>query len=314
MTLAENILILSKIKIKRSKNMELYDSKYVYFEWDDVLEGKDVFLEDYISALKDKVNNNLEAGKVMKDIGEDFPFYSITHGDRYTFAYYDPNYEVKKAYNEGKKLQWKCKDEEDWRDWDGDSSPFFLVEDCGSYELRVKPEVQVKPIEFSVYIVYACERPCFNIASKKYSSHCYQEGSFDDCNEWVAKHQKFLDIMYAWEKGKTIQYYDTCEQEWMDVENPLWNLEDKYRIKPEEKKVPFENKEELIRKWEAMNPGCKSRPDCANPMIWVKDSSGSYHITGYKDYTVIVNGKDVTFEQLFNKYTFLDGTVIGKRS
>lgn len=296
--------------------MELYDSKFVYFEWDDVLEGKDVFLADYISVLKDMVNNNEGIGKVRNNDSEDFPFYGVDDGDRYTFAYYDPNYKIKKAYNEGKKLQWKRKDEEDWRDWDGDSSPFFLVEDSGSYELRVKPEWYV------VLDEYGLSRT--NSAKGRYVMF---GGTENECIRWYDEHVALEGIMLAWKQGETIQYYDACESEWMDIENPLWNPLNMYRVKPEEKyglykaatddkekKVPFENKEELIRKWEAMNPGCKSRPVCANPMIWVKDDSGSYLITGYKDYTVIVNGKDVTFGQLFNKYTFLDGTVIGKRS
>lgn len=290
--------------------MELYNSKFVYFEWDDVLEGKDVFLADYISVLKDRVNGNLKAEKVRANGGEDFPFYGITYNETYSFAYYDPNYECKRAYAEGKQIQFKHGNT--WKEVAGEPmwDPYNIY--------RIKPEVKETEsnyVEFSVYITYAVKKPCFNIASKKYDSHCYYKGSFEDCNEWVTKHQNLLDMMYSWEKeGKTIQFYDSSECEWSDVENPLWNPSDKYRVKPEEKKVPFENKEELIRKWEAMNQGCKSRPGCANPMIWVKDCAGSYLITGYKDYTVIINGKDITFTQLFRMYTFLDGTVIGKRS
>lgn len=194
----------------------LFNKRFVYFMWDDELEGKEGFFADSIDELQNYVALNYEAyfGRVRKSSRGDYPFTLSEAGASYRFFYADPNYEVKKAYNE----------------------------------------------------------------------------------------------------GKTIQFYDSSECEWSDVENPLWNPSDKCRVKPEEKKVPFENKEELIRKWEAMNPGCKSRPGCANPMIWVKDCAGSYLITGYKDYTVIVNGNDITFLQLYNKYTFLDGTVIGKRS
>ena len=95
--------------------MELYDSRFVYFEWDDVLEGKDVFLADYISVLKDKVNDSVDAEKVRENDGGDFPFCN-NENDGYTFAYYDPNYEVKKAYQDGKTIQYKYKSTE-WKDW-----------------------------------------------------------------------------------------------------------------------------------------------------------------------------------------------------
>ena len=127
--------------------MELYDKKYVYFEWDDKLEGKKGFASDTIGVLKDYVENGMYAcfGEICKNPSNGqlaYPFGIINYSgssDRFQFCYYDPNYEVKKAYNEGKKLQWKYRYEENWKDWDSEECPEFRDDTCG-YELRVKPE------------------------------------------------------------------------------------------------------------------------------------------------------------------------------
>ena len=93
--------------------MELYDKKYVYFEWDDKLEGKDVFCGFSIYDLKSQVNQgNAQTGVLHhsnNSKGHPFvPTWSDGSGSlAYPFAYYDPYYEVKKAYNEGKKIQYK---------------------------------------------------------------------------------------------------------------------------------------------------------------------------------------------------------------
>ena len=123
--------------IRSNKVMELYDKKYVYFEWDDKLEGKKVILAHTIKNIKEFVSSGDEGRFFIAQKGNGLPF---TNGIcECEFAYYDPNYEVKKAYNEGKKLQWKYRNEEDWKDWDNDSCPTFFV-DTNGYELRVKPD------------------------------------------------------------------------------------------------------------------------------------------------------------------------------
>lgn len=126
--------------------MELYDKKFVYFEWSDKLEGKDVFCATSIEDLKSQVNyGNAQTGVLHHSNnpkGHPFvPTWSDGSGSlAFPFAYYDPNYEVKKAYfKDGKKLQWKYRNEEDWNDWDNDSCPTFSDNTTG-YELRVKPE------------------------------------------------------------------------------------------------------------------------------------------------------------------------------
>lgn len=97
--------------------MELFDKKFVHFTWEDELKGKVCFVADDIDVLQEEV---------MKGIGTDivhthntstqtsFPFETID--DYYRFAYYDPNYGIKKAYMEGTQVQYRFKDAERWHD------------------------------------------------------------------------------------------------------------------------------------------------------------------------------------------------------
>ena len=133
--------------------MELYNKKYVYFEWDDRLKGKKCFVATDILYIKEQVNKCTDTILIYRSLNSRQPF--TTGYYDYPFAYYDPNYEVKKAYNEGKKLQWKYRHEKQWKDWDNDSCPTFF-DDTTGYELRVKPEqylviIKTKPkIEFGI--------------------------------------------------------------------------------------------------------------------------------------------------------------------
>ena len=85
----------------------LYNKKFVYYNWDDSLEGKNVFLADYIGQLEDIVNNNLNQCKVTKS-NLDKPF--SRNESTYTFCYYDPNYKFKYAWlKENKKVFYRIK-------------------------------------------------------------------------------------------------------------------------------------------------------------------------------------------------------------
>ena len=101
--------------------MELFDKEFVRFMWDDELEGKEVFVADNINSLIERVEKGASIYKVRWSRDNGMPF----EGDdlvRYRFAYYDPNYEVKKAFNEGKKVQYQILGGVDWGDIDSEEA------------------------------------------------------------------------------------------------------------------------------------------------------------------------------------------------
>ena len=46
-------------------------------------------------------------------------------------------------------------------------------------------------------------------------------------------------VIKAWADGAKIQWFNSAIDRWSDIATPSWNIEFKYRIKPEPKKVQF---------------------------------------------------------------------------
>lgn len=184
--------------------MELYDKKYVYFEWDDKLEGKKCFVGADISYIKKQVNKSTDTiTEIHHSFDNTKPF--TTGYYNYSFAYYDPNYETKKAYNEGKKLQWKYRYEKQWKDWNEDTPPCFRDDTCG-YELRVKPEQYLVIIKTALKIEFGISESKI----KNYIKHgyIYFKGTYEECKDWIKRRTlRDLQVAYEWEfNGKNIYY------------------------------------------------------------------------------------------------------------
>lgn len=119
-----------------------FEDKFVHFRWDDSLKGKKVFYADSISTLEEDVAKGED---IMTLIGaankHDTSPFCIEDEDGTTtdwkFIYYDPNYEVKLAFEKGMVIQYKAKDTGNWCDWDNSLCKCSFHEDI---EYRVKPE------------------------------------------------------------------------------------------------------------------------------------------------------------------------------
>lgn len=46
---------------------------------------------------------------------------------------------------------------------------------------------------------------------------------------------KHADMIIAWEEGSQIQYWTRACGQWMDIDNPNWNDDCEFRVKPKEK-------------------------------------------------------------------------------
>ena len=121
--------------------------------WDDELEGKEVIAANYISALRKMVENG-EVERFVKgwdearkgivshsEDDEDFPF--EVDGVDNALAYYDPNYEAKRAYyKEGKKIQYQLVSGVDWRDVEDEDAFERYLEDGRAF--RIKPDENIR--------------------------------------------------------------------------------------------------------------------------------------------------------------------------
>lgn len=126
-----------------SEEKKIFDKKFVHFMWDDSLEGKVGFYSDSIDSLIKFVdcNSTEYTGCVKRNCMNDtYPFNIIQSGSSFQFFYYDPNYECKRAYAQGKTIQCRSKGEDKWF---VTSHPNWL-DTC---EYRVKPEKTWRPFK-----------------------------------------------------------------------------------------------------------------------------------------------------------------------
>lgn len=295
--------------------MELYNKKFVYFEWDDGLKGKKGFFGDSINHIKLNVKDNrtMWFGEICHNVNTntDYPFETIDDSGwhrNFRFCYYDPYYEFRRAYLEGKQIQFKDGNG-GWVDVVGD--PVFK-----GAEYRIKPKMW--------YIVLDdCGLSRTNLER---DDDVMFEGTEEECIKWMDKYGKFEKIMLACRQGKTIQYKDDGLNEWVD-----WMIHEiprdcafdrwkEWRIKDECEKaaesVPFDSVHELINAWDEKYPQNKNRPEGTMPLIWVKSKATNciYLMNGYdyEDNKVGIDTYWVALGDLFKDYTFLDGSIIGK--
>lgn len=108
-----------------------FEQQFVYFEWDDVLKDKECFVADDVEELKILF---YDGRRHMVSKGYKARPFAAPDGLYYRFVYYDPNYDLKKAYEEGKQVQFFSPQEQRWID---DAAPSW---DNPLFEYRIKPE------------------------------------------------------------------------------------------------------------------------------------------------------------------------------
>lgn len=124
--------------------------------------------------------------------------------------------------------------------------------------------------------------------------------------------KKLLPILQAYAEGKEIQWNDNGE--WKTVDEILASGCE-YRIKPEEKFRPYKNCEEMIKDFKQK----KQFEGFAYhvPMIWVKDENATSLITDFgvegDNERVCLGAENYDMEELFNDFTYLDGSPVGAK-
>ena len=116
--------------------------------------------------------------------------------------------------------------------------------------------------------------------------------------------KEMLPVLQAFAEGKTIE--SRCikgdKSLWYDDEDPSFDNDFEYRIKPEPKYRPFKDVEEC---WMEMQKH--------QPFGWLKSKKdGYYSFITMLNYRFRLNGYDGwRFDDVINKFTFADGTTFG---
>lgn len=118
--------------------------------------------------------------------------------------------------------------------------------------------------------------------------------------------KELLPIVKAFAEGRTIQLFG--RDGWTDLDkNFIFDINYRYRIKPETKYRPFANEEEC---WRVMQKH--------QPFGWVKDKEdGAYvmvtKVSDGRDDMAINGNYNWRLDGLFEYFTFADGTPFGIR-
>lgn len=122
--------------------------------------------------------------------------------------------------------------------------------------------------------------------------------------------QRLLPIFQAIADGKTIQF-SANGNSWADIDgdeeglflDTLIDTPQRYRIKPEPKFRPFKDAEE-----------CWTEMQKHQPFGWLKDRNGSAFVienVDSKSFVEVYDEGTCSFNEVFENYTFVDGTPFG---
>lgn len=126
-----------------------------------------------------------------------------------------------------------------------------------------------------------------------------------------------IEVMKAYAEGKKIEWKPKgCQgwDEWTFNEEPTWNWNEcDFRIKPEPTYRPYKDTDEMIEDF-------KKRfnvevPPYALPEIWVENKFSKVRrlITGFRVISVDIYDSEWSMNELFNRYTYLDGSPCGMK-
>lgn len=119
---------------------KIFDTEFVYFIWDDKLKDKKGFVSDNIGRLRHYVETHdvsmfCSVEEAQKD-AESYPFSRIDDEAPFRFFYYDPLYDVKLAWKQGKRIQCRAPS----GIWLDAATPNW---DNKALEFRIKPDEPV---------------------------------------------------------------------------------------------------------------------------------------------------------------------------
>ena len=122
---------------------------------------------------------------------------------------------------------------------------------------------------------------------------------------------EMIEVMKAYEEGKKIEYYNSVCEDWTLLQGiPVWDWDySDYRIAEEKKYRPYKDTNEMIDDF-CKRSGTK-RSEMGEPFIWVKNGDYKRLITAFDDYTCRISGAFWNMVNLYENFTYLDGSPCG---
>ena len=114
--------------------------------------------------------------------------------------------------------------------------------------------------------------------------------------------KQLLPVIQAYAEGKEVQYYYAQGEKWCGIEEPSFNADTEWRIKPEPTYRAFESQEEC---WQEMQKH--------QPLGWLKYKRDGrfFFIDAITEYGGCRRDAAFSHEESFEFATFADGTPFG---
>ena len=215
--------------MSNNKYEKLFDQKFVHFMWSNELEGKECFVADDIDSLMRDVLSGKNTFIITGNSHNASMPFRTNDGSNWQFTYYDPNYEVKRAYLDSKQIQFKVGGT--WLDV-VDNEPLFNDID----EYRIKPTTRENDPDdchgctYDDDNMYMCYRWCYKPKEEKYcvvetvghgyeladansrlAEHCKQfTGTKEECEHWIDVKQNCKRCVYE-DSPCTLDDYDMTD-------------------------------------------------------------------------------------------------------
>jgi hypothetical protein len=114
--------------------------------------------------------------------------------------------------------------------------------------------------------------------------------------------KQLLPVIQAYAEGKEVQYYYKNGETWCGIEEPSFNPDCEWRVKPVQTYRAFESQEE-----------CWAEMQKHQPFGWLKHKrdGGLFFLDMIKESNVAHGNSGIPFEEPFEWATFADGTPFG---
>ena len=154
--------------------MPIFEKRYVNFMWDDSLENVEGFFGDTIASLRASVEFNVRTwyGKIKSADNESPYIFRYDDKTSFKFFYYDPNYEIKVAQEEGKTIQVLY--DSDWYD----ITPDHELVEYETYRIEPKSKLEKEKLitnrELAMWLSKGNGEICMS-SNIKLSYHLYEK-------------------------------------------------------------------------------------------------------------------------------------------
>ena len=126
-----------------------FDAKFVHFMWDNKLDGMKAFYSNDIDQLKHYVefNDTNRMGFVQFSFEKSNPFkIKGEDGRHFKFVYFDPYYELKRAFEKGEKIEVDFFNNGKWTvitnpTWDNEPEKYRIKKNEDQYEAKPKTKL-----------------------------------------------------------------------------------------------------------------------------------------------------------------------------